>query len=138
LPTPKGHNDVEKRVETDKCAGMAPEPGSALYDEELAKVGEYQGKAGPYLLLRPLGGGREWEAAPSAVRPATPAEQLSAKVRAANDQTVRNRPPVPVPGCRECAELGARRAAARAAFDWSAETDANVLLRSHQRRDHRA
>ncbi|MEU6224035.1 hypothetical protein [Streptomyces sp. NPDC047042] len=103
------------------------------------------------MLLRPLGGGREWEAAPADVRPATPAEQLSAKVRAANDQAARNRaepvnapgremcrPPVPVPGCAECAELDARRAAARGGFDWSGETDANVLLRSHQRRDHEA
>ena len=123
-------------METDKCAGTAPVVGSILYDGELGRVGEYRAKAGPYLLLRPLGGGREWEAAPGDVRPATPAEQLSAKVRAANDQTVRNRPPVPAADCAECAELGARRAASRAAFDWSGETDANVLLRSHQRRDH--
>jgi hypothetical protein len=138
-------------VETDKCAGTAPEVGSVLYDGESGKVGEYRAKAGPYLLLRPLGGGREWEADPADVRPATPAEQLSAKVRAANDQAARNRaepanvldhemrrPPTPVPGCTECAELTARRAAAHARFDWSGETDANVLLRSHQRRDHDA
>lgn len=138
-------------METEMRAGTDPEPGSVLYDGELGRVGEYRAKVGPYLLLRPLGGGREWEAAPSAVRPATPAEQLSAKVRAANDQAVRNRaepvnapdhevrrPPVPVPGCTECAVLDARRAAARAGFDWSGETDANVLLRSHQGRDHRA
>ncbi|WP_369030678.1 hypothetical protein [Streptomyces adonidis] len=136
-------------METDKCAGTAPEAGAVLYDGESGRVGEYRAEAGPYLLLRPLGGGREWEADPGDVRPATPAEQLSAKVRAANDQGTRNRaepvnapqrealrPPVPVPGCTECAELGAQRAAARAGFDWSGETDANVLLRSHQRRDH--
>nr|WP_239149663.1 hypothetical protein [Streptomyces sp. SID12501] len=122
-----------------------------MYDVELERVGEYRAKVGPYLLLRPLGGGREWEAVPADVRPATPAEQLSAKVRAVNDQAVRNRaepvngpshevcrPPVPVPGCTECAGLGARRATARAGFDWSRETDANVLLRSHQLRDHGA
>lgn len=138
-------------METDKCAGTAPEAGAVLYDMELEKVGEYRAKAGPYLLLRPLGGGREWEADPGDVRPATPAEELSAKVRAANDQAVRDRterlnaphhevrrPPVPVPGCTECAELGARRAASRARSDWSGETDANVLLRVHQRRDHGA
>ncbi|PAX87694.1 hypothetical protein CLM82_25900, partial [Streptomyces albidoflavus] len=32
----------------------------------------------------------------------------------------------------------ARRAAARAASDWSAQTDANVLLRRHQNADHAA
>ncbi|WP_055524086.1 hypothetical protein [Streptomyces graminilatus] len=122
-----------------------------MYDVELEKVGEYREKVGPYLLLRPIGGGREWEVAPADVRPATPAEYLSAKVRAANDQATHNRaepmygppgetyrPPVLVPDCTECAELGAQRAAARAEFDWSKETDANVLLRSHQRRDHGA
>ncbi|MFF7264916.1 hypothetical protein ACFZCL_32200 [Streptomyces sp. NPDC008159] len=46
------------------------------------------------------------------------------------------RPPVPVPGCAACAELAARRDEARARYDGSAETDANVLLRHHQRRDH--
>jgi hypothetical protein len=45
-------------------------------------------------------------------------------------------PPVPVPGCAACAELAARRDEARARYDGSAETDANVLLRHHQRRDH--
>lgn len=47
-----------------------------------------------------------------------------------------NRPPVPVPGCETCAELAVRREEALARYDRSAETDANVLLRHHQRRDH--
>ncbi len=46
------------------------------------------------------------------------------------------RPPVPVPGCAACAELDVRRGEARARYDRSAETDANVLLRHHQRREH--
>ncbi|WP_435613174.1 hypothetical protein [Streptomyces sp. bgisy159] len=49
-----------------------------------------------------------------------------------------SRPPQPVPGCATCAELLVLREAARAAYDRSAETDANVLLRRHQRKDHRA
>ncbi|GAA1433496.1 hypothetical protein GCM10009601_56130 [Streptomyces thermospinosisporus] len=72
---------------------------------------------------------------------------LSAEVREANRRSV-NRllmahplvpvspPPEPVPGCGECAELAARRSRARAADDGSAETDADVLLRRHQRRVH--
>ncbi|MGW7404451.1 hypothetical protein ACWGI9_12100 [Streptomyces sp. NPDC054833] len=48
------------------------------------KVGEYRGKAGPYAMLRPVGGGREWEADPEQIRPAAPAERLSAGVKAAN------------------------------------------------------
>lgn len=45
-------------------------------------------------------------------------------------------PPVPVTGCTACAELAVRRDEARARYDGSAETDANVLLRHHQRREH--
>ncbi|GAA3393258.1 hypothetical protein [Streptomyces roseoviridis] len=111
-------------------------PGAYLYDPGAGRVGEYRGQAGPYAMLRPLGGGREWQADPEKVRPATPAERLSAGVRAANERTEvaydLSRPPVPVPHCVECAELAGSRAAARARFDWSAETDANVLLRRHQ------
>lgn len=54
------------------------------------------------------------------------------------DETDLGRPPVPVPGCTACAELAARRDEARARYDHSAETDANVLLRHHQRREHTA
>ncbi|MFE7841876.1 hypothetical protein ACFU53_39225 [Streptomyces sp. NPDC057474] len=46
------------------------------------------------------------------------------------------RPPLPLPGCAACAGLAVRRDEARARYDRSAETDANVLLRHHQRREH--
>ncbi|MET7567498.1 hypothetical protein ABZT04_03195 [Streptomyces sp. NPDC005492] len=46
-----------------------------------------------------------------------------------------SRPPLPVPKCLTCAELAAQRDAARAEFDGSKETDANVLMRQHQRRE---
>ncbi|MGW0766889.1 hypothetical protein [Streptomyces sp. NPDC002676] len=49
-----------------------------------------------------------------------------------------SRPPQPVPGCAACAELVARREKAHAEYDRSAETDANVLMRQHLRREHRA
>ncbi|GAA2110956.1 hypothetical protein GCM10009802_08370 [Streptomyces synnematoformans] len=39
--------------------------------------------------------------------------------------------PAPAPGCEHCAELAADRAAARAAGDLSAVSDANVLIRRH-------
>lgn len=47
-----------------------------------------------------------------------------------------SRAPLPVDGCEPCRELAARRNAARAAFDYSAIGDANVLMRTHQRLDH--
>ncbi|MFF0158604.1 hypothetical protein ACFYRY_13865 [Streptomyces sp. NPDC005263] len=123
------------------------EPGTLVYDPQAGKVGEYQDRVGPYAMLRPVGGGREWQADPSRIRTATQDERLSAGVKALNDRFREglgaprevadvSRPPVPVPGCGSCEELATRRDEARAAFDGSAETDANVLLRQHQGRDH--
>lgn len=116
------------------------EPGTLVYDRQARRVGEYQGTAGPHVMLRPVGGGREWEADPAAVRAATPEERLRAGVRAANDRSRpsvdMSRPPAPLPDCVACAELAAQRAVAQAAFDGTAETDANVLLRRHQGTDH--
>ncbi|MGC9536318.1 hypothetical protein [Streptomyces sp. UG1] len=65
------------------------EPGMPVYDPATKKVGEYQGKAGPYAMLRPMGGGREWEADPALIRPATQEERIGAGVRAANRRTKR-------------------------------------------------
>jgi hypothetical protein len=42
------------------------------------------GREGPYVQLRPLGGGREWDCAPEQVRAATPAERLRAATAYAN------------------------------------------------------
>ncbi|KUN75795.1 hypothetical protein [Streptomyces griseoruber] len=114
------------------------ETGTVVYDPRSDKVGEYQGKAGPHALLRPLGGGREWEARPELLRPATPTERLTASLRAANSRSLHGGPPTPVRDCAACADLAGLRDAARARHDGSAETDANVLLRRHQRRYHTA
>jgi hypothetical protein len=62
----------------------ALEGGALMYDPATRKVGEYQDKAGPYVMLRPVGGGREWEADPARIRLASPEERLSAGVKAAN------------------------------------------------------
>ncbi|MET8559081.1 hypothetical protein ABZV75_00265 [Streptomyces flaveolus] len=125
------------------------EPGRLLYDPATDRVGEYRDRAGPYVMLRPVGGGLEWQADPERVRPATDRERIGAGVRAVNQRArgvpslpppldEASRPPRPVPGCAACLELAERREAARVAYDRSAETDANVLLRQHQRREHRA
>ncbi|RKN70418.1 hypothetical protein D7231_21400 [Streptomyces klenkii] len=52
-----------------------------MIDIRWGKVGEVMGHEGPRLQLRPPLGGREWEAAPAVVRPASDAEVLSAKAR---------------------------------------------------------
>ncbi|MBX9392830.1 hypothetical protein K4749_04315 [Streptomyces sp. TRM72054] len=42
------------------------------------------GFEGPYVQLRPVGGGREWDAKPENLKPVTVSEGLSAAVAAAN------------------------------------------------------
>ena len=64
-----------------------PPPGTLVRDTARGRVGEYMGKGGPYLLLRPVGGGREWEVSPEYVEPLSQEEALSVKVRVANAQS---------------------------------------------------
>lgn len=123
------------------------ESGAFVYDEVACVVGEFRGYAGPYVMLRPIGGGREWQADPARVRPATQAERLSAGVKAVNERaraaaaasldTELPPPPVPVPECTQCDDLADRRHTAWLRRDGSAETDANVLLRRHLAEEHR-
>ncbi|MGX2996344.1 DUF7848 domain-containing protein [Streptomyces sp. JNUCC 64] len=49
----------------------------------------YQTKSGPYALLRPVGGGRGWEADFAELRPLTGRERMSAGLRAANESSRR-------------------------------------------------
>lgn len=55
-----------------------PPIGSYVVDTRTGRVGRLMGEAGPFLSLRPVGGGLEWECAPDRVRPATAAERISA------------------------------------------------------------
>ncbi|MGW1495206.1 hypothetical protein [Streptomyces sp. NPDC002402] len=52
--------------------------GTYVVDMRTGRVGRLMGEAGPRLLLRPVGGGREWECEPDAVRLATAVERISA------------------------------------------------------------
>ncbi|MEU4109595.1 hypothetical protein ACGFYT_08875 [Streptomyces sp. NPDC048208] len=61
-----------------------PPLGSYAWDTGTNRVGVVMGHQGPYVQLRPLGGGREWDAAPDRVRAATPAERISAATAYAN------------------------------------------------------
>ncbi|WP_424918263.1 hypothetical protein [Streptomyces sp. wa1064] len=64
--------------------GGVPRVGTAVRDVGSGRVGLMMGHEGPYLQLRPLGGGREWDADPARLRPLGPAELLSAHVAEAN------------------------------------------------------
>lgn len=61
-----------------------PGLGAAVHDSGCGRVGLVMGREGPYLQLRPLGGGREWDADPAHVRPLEPAELLSAQLAEVN------------------------------------------------------
>ncbi|MER5881998.1 hypothetical protein ACFWFU_11980 [Streptomyces sp. NPDC060235] len=61
-----------------------PPVGSYAVDTHTGKVGLVTGHEGPRVRLRPLGGGREWECPPDAVRRATAAERISAATAYAN------------------------------------------------------
>jgi len=52
--------------------------GAFVVDTGTGRFGVVMGHEGPYVQLRPYGGGKEWDAAPDAVRDATPAERRSA------------------------------------------------------------
>ncbi|PJF01551.1 hypothetical protein CUT44_02515 [Streptomyces carminius] len=68
-----------------------PVRGEVFYDEARGTVGEFQDRDAGCYFLRPVGGGREWTARPGALRPATQAESLSARVAAANHAAGRGR-----------------------------------------------
>ncbi|GGX55425.1 hypothetical protein [Streptomyces fructofermentans] len=63
---------------------MRPTVGTCAVDTRTERIGVVMGHEGPYVQLRPFGGGREWDCEPDAVRAATPAERLSAATAYAN------------------------------------------------------
>ncbi|MER6621818.1 MULTISPECIES: hypothetical protein [unclassified Streptomyces] len=63
---------------------MKPPVGAYVVDTRTERIGLVMGHEGPYVQLRPYGGGREWDADPGAVRQATPAERLHAATAYAN------------------------------------------------------
>ncbi|MFF7143144.1 hypothetical protein [Streptomyces nodosus] len=68
-------------------AGAPPPPGTVVRDTARDRVGIVMGHEGPHLQLRPLSGGREWDAEPGQVRPLTPAELLHARLAEVNERS---------------------------------------------------
>ncbi len=66
--------------------------GAVVVDEASGRVGRVMDRVGGRIWLRPLRGGREWDADPARVRPATPAERLAAAVSAVNAASRGGRP----------------------------------------------
>ncbi|MFJ9030270.1 hypothetical protein ACIRQP_17450 [Streptomyces sp. NPDC102274] len=61
-----------------------PTVGETVHDSARNRVGRVMDHVGPYIQLRPLAGGREWDADPDHLRALTRAELLSALVAEAN------------------------------------------------------
>lgn len=60
------------------------EVGDAVEDTASRRFGKVMGFVGPFVQLRPIKGGLEWDAEPGNLRRLTRAEALSAGVAAAN------------------------------------------------------
>ncbi|MFJ8648304.1 hypothetical protein ACIRNI_19570 [Streptomyces sp. NPDC093546] len=74
-------------TEDDARDGNPSEPpavGEAVRDTAHDRVGRVIGHEGPYLQVRPLGGGREWDADPRHVRTLSQDELLSALLAEVN------------------------------------------------------
>ncbi|KUF13064.1 hypothetical protein [Streptomyces silvensis] len=56
---------------------MIPQLHETAFDSKAARVGEVMGFEGPYVQLRPLRGGLEWDAKPEDLSPAVPLEWLA-------------------------------------------------------------
>lgn len=74
------------------AGGRKPPVGTYAVDTRTGEVGRVMGHVGPYVQLRPVGGGREWDCTPDAVRTATTMERLRA---AAAYENARSRGEVP-------------------------------------------
>jgi hypothetical protein len=61
-----------------------PRLGDTVEDTAAQKFGRVLGFVGPYVQLRPIGGGIEWDARPDKLRLVTAEEALSAGVAVAN------------------------------------------------------
>lgn len=61
-----------------------PAVGEIAKDSKRNVLGMVMGSEGPYVQLRPLGGGREWDASPENITKADPHEILRAKTALEN------------------------------------------------------
>lgn len=57
-----------------------PPAGSYAVDVRTGILGKVMSREGPYVQLRPLTGGREWDVPPESLRTAGTLEELSARV----------------------------------------------------------
>ncbi|MCT9092346.1 hypothetical protein N4G70_26240 [Streptomyces sp. ASQP_92] len=61
-------------------AVYVPEWGQTVYDSKSKKTGRVMGHVGPYVQVRPLNGGKEWDADPDCLTPAPLSDALRCAV----------------------------------------------------------
>jgi hypothetical protein len=69
-----------------------PKLGDLVEDTSARRIGRVMGFVGPYVQLRPIDGGREWDTRPGNLHPTTLTKALSAGVAAANARSRGERP----------------------------------------------
>ncbi|MDI3390723.1 hypothetical protein QIS99_31680 [Streptomyces sp. B-S-A8] len=69
--------------------GPGATEGVLVKDSDNGKVGVVMGSEGPYLQLRPLNGGREWDARPDRIARLTVREEISARLAVQNERSVK-------------------------------------------------
>ncbi|WP_330166879.1 hypothetical protein [Streptomyces sp. HB2AG] len=82
--------EAGERLPAPGGAGRLP-VGTLAVDTARDRVGVVMDHVGGRVNLRPLGGGREWDADPGRVRPADRADELRTRVREANAESRRGR-----------------------------------------------
>ncbi|MCH0541911.1 hypothetical protein I3F58_20525 [Streptomyces sp. MUM 203J] len=125
--------DAEAEVRLIQLAphtGKLPRSGTLARDGE-GRVGVFMGVVGPYAMLRPVGGGQEWESDPGGVTPLTYAEALEVEATRWLSASKGGDPG----RCAECARLEGEMRAAEATGDMSRVSDCVVLLRRHSDHD---
>ncbi|MEV6316793.1 hypothetical protein [Streptomyces sp. NPDC051776] len=72
----------------DALGGESFQLGAIVKDTgERNGVGIVMGQEGPYVQLRPVSGGKEWDANPRDVRPLTAREELSVRLAERNERS---------------------------------------------------
>ncbi|MFG3021359.1 hypothetical protein ACGFZQ_22895 [Streptomyces sp. NPDC048254] len=66
------------------AAEYEPTLGDTVEDTARYRIGKVMGAVGGYVQLRPIGGGREWDASPEYLRPVSAADALRGVVATEN------------------------------------------------------
>ncbi len=80
-----------------KVGHVLPDVGALVRDQATDRVGVYMGTAGPFAMLRPVGGGGEWQALPGDLQ-----QEVSAYPRAADVEQLRAAHQYHVEECETC------------------------------------